>query len=59
MKEVTGEFSMTVITILSVVVIATLIGWLGPRITNYIKSNWQNIATCPDGTTLQDDGSCK
>jgi len=59
MKEATGEFSMTVVTILAVIVIAALVTWLGPKITNYIQSNWTNLADCPANTTLQEDGSCR
>ena len=58
MKEATGEFSMTVVTILAIIVLAALVGWLGPRITNYVQSIWGDIAECPAGQTLQDDGRC-
>lgn len=58
MKEATGEFSMTVVTILAVIVIAALVGWLGPRITNYVKSVWNNTVECPAGTTLDAEGNC-
>ena len=58
MREATGEFSMTVVTILAIIVIVTLVGWLGPRITTYVHSIWGSIAECPEGQTLNDEGAC-
>lgn len=54
MKEATGEFSMTVITIIAVAVIAGLIAWLGPRVAGYVQNQWgtmsgSNTQSCPTG----------
>lgn len=44
MKEATGEFSMTVVTILAIVVIAGVIAIIKDPLTEYIKDTWMNIA---------------
>lgn len=53
MKEATGEFSMTVVTILAIIVIAGLVGFLSPRIAGYIQGTWSDVTTtddrCPEG----------
>ena len=52
MKEATGEFSMTAITIVAVAVIAGLIAWLSPKIAQYVQDGWDtatNTEACPDG----------
>lgn len=50
MKEATGEFSMTVITILAVVVIAGIISFLGPSIKKYIEGTWNSmVQDCAEG----------
>ena len=43
MKEATGEFSMTVVTIIAITVIAGLITFLAPKVATYINSNWSNM----------------
>ena len=51
MKEATGEFSMTAITIVAVAVIAGLIAWLSPKIAEYVQESWNtatNAEACPD-----------
>lgn len=55
MKEATGEFSMTVITIIAVAVIAGLIAWLGPRIAGYVQDQWGILS----GSTTEDCGDGK
>ena len=42
MKEATGEFSMTVVTIIAIVAIAGIIYLLKGPIFNYINETWQN-----------------
>lgn len=44
MKEATGEFSMTVVTILAIVVIAGVIAVIKDPLTEYIQNTWTNIA---------------
>lgn len=53
MKEATGEFSMTVITIIAVAVIAGLIAWLGPRVAGYVQNQWGTMS----GANTQDCGN--
>lgn len=48
MKEATGEFSMTVVTIVAIAVIAGLVAWLSPKIAQYIQEGWDTATT---GTT--------
>lgn len=55
MKEATGEFSMTVITILAIAVIAGLIAWLGPRVAGYVQNQWGTMS----GASTQDCGNGK
>ena len=60
MKEATGEFSMTVVTILAIMVIAGLVAWLSPKIAQYVQSNWTNTTNttqCGDGEYLK-NGVC-
>ena len=45
MKEATGEFSMTVVTIIAILVIAGVIMVLKGPLTEYIQNTWQNQAT--------------
>ena len=45
MKEATGEFSMTVVTIVAVCVIAGIIAMLAPKIGGYIEKNWNQVST--------------
>jgi len=49
MKEATGEFSMTVVTILAVVVIAGLVAFLGPKITEFVETKWDEITGTETG----------
>lgn len=44
LKEATGEFSMTVVTIVAIVAIAGVIVWLMPTLREYINSTWQNAS---------------
>lgn len=44
MKEATGEFSMTVVTIVAIVAIAGVIAWLMPSLREYINETWQQTA---------------
>lgn len=44
MKEATGEFSMTVVTIVAIVAIAGVITWLMPSLREYINKTWQQTA---------------
>lgn len=60
MKEATGEFSMTVVTIVAIAVIAGLVAWLSPKIAKYVQDNWNkttNPTVCPDGEYLK-NGVC-
>ena len=44
MKEATGEFSMTVVTIIAILVIAGVIMVLQDPITEYIENTWKTQA---------------
>lgn len=44
MKEATGEFSMTVVTIVAIVAIAGVIAFLMPSLRQYINNTWQQTA---------------
>ena len=44
MKEATGEFSMTVVTIVAIVAIAGVIALLKDPLTEYINSTWKKAA---------------
>ena len=64
MKEATGEFSMTVVTIVAIAVIAGLVAWLSPKIAEYVQDNWNTATTgegengvCGDGQYLK-NGEC-
>ena len=43
MKETTGEFSMTVVTIIAIIAIATLIGLLREPIKDFIEDKWGTL----------------
>ena len=45
MKEATGEFSMTVVTIVAIVAIAGVIAFLMPSLRNFINSTFDDAAT--------------
>ena len=50
MKETTGEFSMTVVTIVAIAVVAGLIAFLAPKVATYIENTWNNVGAnhnCP------------
>lgn len=53
MKEATGEFSMTVVTIIAIAVIAGLVAFLGPRIAGYVQNQWGTLT----GSNTQDCGA--
>ena len=60
MKEATGEFSMTVVTIIAIMVIAGLVAWLSPKIAEYVHESWdntKNTTICGDDEYLK-DGVC-
>ena len=61
MKEATGEFSMTVVTILAVIVLVGIVGWLSPKIVSYVKNQWNKMAVeCPSGQYYDSaSGQCK
>ena len=62
MKEATGEFSMTVVTILAVCVIAGLVAWLGPKVSEYVGKTWNSVTNsnaCEPPKVMQPDGTCK
>lgn len=42
MKEATGEFSMTVVTIIAIIVIAGVIAVLKDPLTNFVKNTFMN-----------------
>ena len=44
MKEATGEFSMTVVTIIAICVIAGVIAVLKDPIKEYIQSTWTSTS---------------
>ncbi len=62
MKEATGELSMTVVTIIAVVAIAGVVGWLAPKVSQYITDQWGAIEgaanTCPAGQHLNGQNQC-
>ena len=60
MKEATGEFSMTVVTILAILVLAGLVAWLSPKIAEYVQDMWtatSDTEICGDGEYLK-NGEC-
>lgn len=59
MKEATGETSMTMITIAAVAVIAGILALVWPRIQTWINTAFNPNMQCPNGYTLQADGSCQ
>jgi len=44
MKEATGEFSMTVVTIVAIVAIAGVIAFLMPSLREFINTTWQQTS---------------
>ena len=44
MKEATGEFSMTVVTIVAIVAIAGVIAFLLPSLQSFINDTWRGAA---------------
>ena len=57
MKEATGEVSMTVVTLVAIAVIGGIIAIMWPSIKTKITSLWNT--SCPNGTTIQADGTCQ
>lgn len=53
MKEASGEFSMTVVTIVAVTVIAGVIAFIAPKVAGWVETEWNNVSgtqtTCPNG----------
>lgn len=45
MKESTGELSMVVVTILAIILIATVVRFLVPLAQDYIAERWDNLTT--------------
>ena len=45
MKEATGELSMTTITLIAVIGIATLIAFVTPLVKDFINKSWTNMST--------------
>ena len=43
MKETTGELSMTIVTIIAIVAIATIIGLLRNPIKDFIETQWSEM----------------
>lgn len=43
MKEASGELSMTVVTIIAIIAIATIVGWLAPKVGDYIETKWGQL----------------
>ena len=57
MKEATGEVSMTVITLVAIAVIGGIIAIMWGPITTRIQGLWDT--DCPNGQTMQADGTCQ
>lgn len=48
MKEATGELSMTVITVIAIIAIAGVVGWLAPKVGDYIENKWDQLSNQSD-----------
>lgn len=47
MKEATGELSMTTITIIAIIAIATIVSFLAPMVKKFINDSWNNLSNTP------------
>ena len=45
MKEASGEFSMTVVTIVAVTVVAGVIAFMAPKVAGWIEGEWSTVST--------------